>query len=106
MRSLGVVMAPPILDQYLGFFQRIEDLPIEQLITQLAIEALDIAILPGAALLDEQRTNVEVREPVTYLLSGEFCAVVEADVGVQPLRASRAEEERQPGHERHSLDQR
>ena len=43
VRSDGVVMAPPPLDQHLGFLQAIEDLAIEQLVPELAIEALVVS---------------------------------------------------------------
>ncbi len=82
MRSLGVVMAPPILDQYLGFFQRIEDLAIEQLIAQLAIKDLDVAVFPGAAFLNEQRSDIQASQPVADALGGELRTIVGADVGV------------------------
>ena len=42
----GVVVTPPGFDEDLGFFQRIEDLPIEKPVAQSRIEALDVAVLP------------------------------------------------------------
>ncbi len=51
MGSYGVVLHPPPFNQHLGLQQRVEDLAIEQLITQLAVERLDVAVLPGAARL-------------------------------------------------------
>ncbi len=55
MRPDGVVMATPALDDDLCFAQRVEDLTVEQLVTQSGIEALDVAVLPGAGRLDERR---------------------------------------------------
>ena len=47
MRSLGVVMLAPLLDQDLGFPQGIKALPIEQLVAEPGIEALNVPVLPG-----------------------------------------------------------
>ena len=51
MRSDGVVVAPPALDDDLGFTQRVEDLAVEQFVTKTSVEALDEPFsqgLPGA----------------------------------------------------------
>jgi hypothetical protein len=45
-------MAPPALDDDLGFAKRVEDFAVEQLVAQASIEALDVAILPWTAPLD------------------------------------------------------
>ena len=47
MRSEGVVVVPPTLDQNLGFLQSEEDLAVQALIPELAVEALVVAIFPG-----------------------------------------------------------
>ena len=47
MRSLSVVVSAPLFDQDLCFPERIEDLPVEQLVPEAGIEALDIGVLPG-----------------------------------------------------------
>ena len=52
MRPNRVVVPPPTLNDDLCFFQRVEDLAIQKLISQLRVEALTIAILPGAARHD------------------------------------------------------
>ncbi len=41
MRSLGVVVFPPLFDQDLGLPEGIEYLPVEQLVAEAGIEALD-----------------------------------------------------------------
>jgi hypothetical protein len=48
----GIEMLAPLLDQHLGFLERVEHLAVQQLIAELAVEALDIAILPRAAGLN------------------------------------------------------
>jgi hypothetical protein len=37
VRPRGVVVAPPPFDQDLGFLKRMKDLPVQQLVAQLAI---------------------------------------------------------------------
>ena len=39
-------MAPPALDQDTGLGHCVEDLPVEQLVPELAIEGLVVAVLP------------------------------------------------------------
>ena len=46
MRPDGVVMVAPAADQDLGFPERIEDLAVEELVAQLAVEAFALAIFP------------------------------------------------------------
>jgi hypothetical protein len=48
------VVAPPCLDDDLCLGEAIEDLPVEQFIAQLRVEALAIAVLPWVARLDER----------------------------------------------------
>lgn len=57
MWSYSVVVPPPLLDQDTGFLQRVEDLPVQQLIPQLPVERLDVPVLPRTARLDEQRSG-------------------------------------------------
>ena len=52
MGSNGVVVVSLLADDDLGFLQTVEDLTVEQLIAQLAVEALAVAILPGASRFD------------------------------------------------------
>jgi hypothetical protein len=40
-------MAPPRFDENLGFLESVEDLPVQELVAQPGIEALDVAVLPG-----------------------------------------------------------
>ena len=47
MGSDGVVVAPPLFDQDLGFAQRVEDLTVQQLVPEPCVEALAVAVLPG-----------------------------------------------------------
>jgi len=38
-----VVLTPPVLDQDLGFPERVEELAVEHFVSQLAVERLDVA---------------------------------------------------------------
>ncbi len=55
----SIVVPRPTLDEHLGFQQRIEPFAVEELIAELTIEALDGAIFPGAAQLDEQGLDLD-----------------------------------------------
>ena len=69
MRPLRVVVIPPSLDEDLGFTQRHEDLTAQQLVTQLAIKALDVPVLPGTSRLDVQSLHADLRlSPFLYQL--------------------------------------
>ena len=48
-----VVLPAAPFDQDLCLGERVEDLPVEEFITQLAVERFDIAVLPRTAGLDE-----------------------------------------------------
>jgi len=50
----SVVLLPPPFDDHLDLPKGIENLPIEDLISEFSIEGLVVSILPGAAWLDEQ----------------------------------------------------
>ena len=43
----GAIMVPPGFDENLGFLEGMEDLLVQELVTQPCIEALDVSILPG-----------------------------------------------------------
>ena len=50
-----VVVDAPAFGQHAQFFHRVEDLTVEELVPQLGVEALAVAVLPGRARLDVQR---------------------------------------------------
>ena len=76
MRSDGVVVTPPGFDQDLGFGQAEEDLAVEQLIAQLAVEALAVAVLPGAAGFDVGGLGADRGNPLAQSQGDELRAVV------------------------------
>ena len=60
MGTYGVVVLSPLLDDDLRFLQAVEDFSIEQLIPEFSIEALVVAVFPGAAGLDEQSPTADL----------------------------------------------
>jgi hypothetical protein len=45
VRAAGVVVSPPALDHDPGLLERVEHLAVEQLVAELAVEALAVAVL-------------------------------------------------------------
>lgn len=76
MGSNGIVLLSPLFDQDFGFLQGVEDLTVEQFIAELAVETLDVAVLPGAARFDEQGLYPQFAEPGAELLVGKLAAIV------------------------------
>lgn len=60
VRPECVVLPPPVLDNDLGLLQRKEQLPIQQLISELAVEALVVSVLPRTAGLDKERLDSDM----------------------------------------------
>jgi hypothetical protein len=54
MRTYLIIFFPPLLNQYLGFFKCRKDLPVKQLISELAIKGFNITVLPRAAWFNIQ----------------------------------------------------
>ena len=65
MGSNLVVLPPPTLDQNFGLQQCVEDLDVQQLISELFIETLDVAIHPGAARFDVKRPDTHSSQPLS-----------------------------------------
>ena len=72
MRAQAVVEPSPFGNEDLRLLQRVEDVAVEELISELAVERLDVAVLPGRARLDEQRRYAELTEPVGVQKSGSL----------------------------------
>ena len=69
-------MASPVLDHDLSLLQCVEDLAIEQLIAQLAIEAFAIAVLPWTSRLDVSGFGADGGDPIPERLGDKLRAVV------------------------------
>src|SRR5688572_14425714 len=80
VRSDRIVFSSPSFDEHLRFPERVEDLAIQKLVTELAVERLDVAVLPRTARLDVKRLHVDPSQPLPNLRRGELGAVVGTDV--------------------------
>lgn len=59
MGALSVVVSTPAFDQHFSLIQGVEDLPVEQLISEFANERLHVTVLPGTARLNEQSLDIQ-----------------------------------------------
>src|ERR1700710_597585 len=59
-----VVVFAPLLDQDTGLGQGVERLARQQLVTELAVEALHVAVLPGTTRLGIRRSGDQPGDPV------------------------------------------
>lgn len=80
MWPLRVVEHPPLLDQYLRLPKRVKQLPIQQLIPELAVERFTVAVLPWAARRYVDRLCAQAAQPVPESLGDHFRAIVRAYV--------------------------
>src|SRR5262245_44364601 len=82
----ALVVPPPTLDDDLGLAQSGEDFAVEQLVAQASVEALDVAVLPGAASLDVGGLGTDNRDPFLHCLGEELRSVVGPDVSGNALQ--------------------
>ena len=75
-----VVINSPTVNHPAGLRQAQEQLPVEQLITQLSVEALHVTILPRAAPGNEPRTHAGLMKPAHNRLGHELATVIAADM--------------------------
>ena len=73
-------MLAPVFDQHLCLLQRVEDLPVEQLVAQFTVDALIVAILPWRTRLYEQCLYANPWQPFPDRDGGELAAIVGADM--------------------------
>ena len=78
MGSDGIVQPPPLLDEYGGLGQCVEDLTVQELLPQLTVEALVVAVLPRTARLDVERLDTDAGQPPSHELRRELRTVVRA----------------------------
>lgn len=72
----GVVVVPPGFDQDFCLAQIEEDFPRQQLVAQLAVEALAVTIFPGRSRLNVQRFHADPFEPFAQCCCNELRAIV------------------------------
>ena len=75
-----VVEVPPSLDDHAGLPHVVESLAVQALVAELAVEALDVAVLPRSARRDERGTNILVPQPAHHGPGRELGTVVAAQV--------------------------
>jgi hypothetical protein len=80
IRPDGVVGLLPTLDEHLGLEQGVERLPLQELVSELSVEALHVAVLPRRPRLDVQRLHADPSKPLPYARGGELASIVAADV--------------------------
>jgi hypothetical protein len=80
VRPNGVVVLSPSFDHDLGLLESVEYLSVEQFISQLAIEAFVVAVLPGAAGFNVKGLNTHRGQPLTNGLGRELPAIVRSDI--------------------------
>ena len=76
VRSDGVVVVPPLLDQDLSFPERIEDFSVEEFISKPGVEALAVSVLPRRTRLDSGCLRFDSQDPGSHLLGDELRAVI------------------------------
>ena len=86
------MVVSPLLGDHLCLLQAVEDLAVEQFVTQARIEALDIAVLTGRPGFDERGLGSDRSNPLADSLRDELGSVVRTDVG---RRATHDEQIRQ-----------
>ncbi len=78
VRSDLVVVLPPGGDGGPGLLQRPEPLLVQALVAELAVEALDVAVLHGSPRLDQDMPDAMCLRPAHEGAAGELGAVVGA----------------------------
>src|SRR5260370_222124 len=68
----GVVVLAPHFDDYLGFFQRVEDLAVQAFVAQLPVKRFTVSVLPRAARFDEQWLCTHRLQPLLYPAGGHL----------------------------------
>ena len=58
-----IVVLSPSLDQHLRLLQSVEDFHVQKFVSEFAIEALVVAVLPGTAGFDVERFHADPPEP-------------------------------------------
>ena len=76
MRTHRIVVAPPVFDHDLRLLQCVEDFSVQQFITQLAVEAFAIAVLPWTSGFDVSRPGSDGSYPLAESQGDELWAIV------------------------------
>ena len=74
-----VVVDAPLADDHPGLRERLEPVLVQALVAELAVEALDVAVLHGPPGLDQDMADTVLVRPGHEGSAGEFRAVVGAN---------------------------
>ena len=86
MRTQGVEVNAPLLNEHPRFAQAVEQLPIEPLIPKLAVKALAIPVLPWAAWCDVGGVSSQALEPIPQDGGHKLFSIVHAEWGWSATR--------------------
>ena len=89
MWANGIVMPPPTLDDDLRLPERVENLPVQQLVSEAGVEALDVSVLPRTARRDIGRLGADRADPLPQGFGDELGPIVRTNV---PRHAAQDEE--------------
>jgi len=76
MRPFCIVVAPPLFNDDLSLFHRVEDFAVQQFIPHSCVKAFDVSVLPRGAWRDVSRLSANSRYPIADGVSYELWAVV------------------------------
>ncbi len=89
-----VVFLSPVFEEDLGFVEAVEGLQVEELAAEVAVERLDVEVLPGHPGFDVAGSDAGVAALLFQCLGDEFGAVVATDVdGCSPSALDQALED-------------
>ena len=93
MRAHLVVSSTPILDDHLGFRPGAKPLHGETFVPEFAVEALDHAILPGLAGINQGNLETLIRHPALERLGDKLRTVVRTQMMRRPAFADQARQD-------------
>jgi len=76
VRPHGIVVPPPLLDHDLGLGQRVEDLAVEQFVSEFTVERFHVAVLPRAAGFDLGGLGPDRGDPFAQRRSDELRPII------------------------------
>jgi hypothetical protein len=79
VRPERVVEHAPSLDDDLGFSECVEQLTVEQFVSEFAVERLAVAVLSGAAGRDIERPRTEACQPATQIPGDHLGTIVHTE---------------------------
>lgn len=87
----------PAADRDARISQSVEDLPVQQLVPELAVEAIVAIILPWRSGFDLERLHTDPTQPVAHSMGGKVRAAVPAEMIGQTMAPE------QPGERRRHI---